>query len=68
VVSFFAAGAGPELSEVFGQILHEVTTSSKFAVEDAFCRSKGYYRNALADENRWDEKVDPRSRMAISYR
>jgi hypothetical protein len=45
-------GPGLNLSELFGQILHEVTTSSKFAMEDAFCRSKGYYRNALADENR----------------
>jgi hypothetical protein len=30
----------PELSELFGQILHEVTTSSKCAMEDAFCNSK----------------------------
>ena len=28
VVEFFAAGAGPELSEPLGQILHEVATLS----------------------------------------
>ena len=28
-------------------------------MEDAFCRSKGYYRNALADENRPRTLTDP---------
>ena len=49
---FSSSRLGPELSELFGQILHEVATSSKLPMEDAFCRSKGYYRNASADENR----------------
>ncbi len=35
---FSSSRLGPELSELFGQILHEVTTSSKFAMEDAFCK------------------------------
>lgn len=48
--SYFSAfsGASPSAES----IPKGLTTSSKFAMQDAFCRSKGYYRNALADENR----------------
>ena len=51
---FSSSRLGPGLNcpNSSAKFLHEVTTSSKFAMEDAFCRSKGYYRNALADENR----------------
>jgi len=35
VVQFLAAGAGPELSELFGQILHVVAAAEMFG-EDLF--------------------------------
>ena len=35
VVECFGAGAGPELSELFGQILHEVAVAEMFG-EDLF--------------------------------